>query len=61
MDILIRIHMRLSCECNEIAIIPKIFLLIYVLLRDTRKIIFYPNTVYYNNSITKTLDSPGLI
>lgn len=61
MDILIRAHMRLSCECNKIAIIPKYFLLIYVLLRDIRKIIFYPNTVHCNNGLRKTLDSPGLI
>lgn len=49
-----RAYMRLSCERNKIAIIPKKFLLIYTLLRDIRKIIFYPNTVHCNNGIMKT-------
>lgn len=52
MNILIRAHMKFSCECNEIAIIPKNFLLIYVLLRDIRKITF--NSVHCNNDIMKT-------
>lgn len=61
MDIMMKSQEKLSHECKESVIIPKKFLLIYTLLRDIKKILFYSNTMHCNNGIIKTQDFPGLI